>query len=93
MLFAQRNDCALALACSAPWTKRSAGYVGFSDDWQDLKAHHQMAWEYTRAANGNVALAGEPHWMYAAASTSTTGVAISRSVLSRMRITSPNTCQ
>ncbi len=56
LLFAQRNDCALALACSAPWTKRSVGYVGFSDGWQDLKTHHRMAWEYTRAENGNVAL-------------------------------------
>ncbi len=56
LLFAQRNDCALALACSAPWTKRSVGYVGSSDGWQDLKAHHQMTWEYTRAENGNVAL-------------------------------------
>ena len=56
MLFAQRRDCALALACSAPWTKRSAGYVGSSDGWQDLKAHHQMTWEYTRAEDGNVAL-------------------------------------
>ena len=56
MLFAQRNDCALALACSVPWRKRSAGYVGSSDGWQDLKAHHQMTWEYTRAENGNVAL-------------------------------------
>ncbi len=56
LLFAQRNDCALALACSAPWTKRSVGYVGSSDGWQDLKAHKQMTWEYTRAENGNVAL-------------------------------------
>jgi glucoamylase len=51
LLLAQRNDCALALACSAPWTKRSAGYVGSSDGWQDLQAHHQMTWEYTRAEN------------------------------------------
>jgi len=56
MLFAQRNDCALALACSTPWTKRSVGYVGSSDGWQDLKAHRQMTWEYMRAENGNVAL-------------------------------------
>jgi len=56
VLFAQRNDCAFALACSAPWTKRSVGYVGSSDGWQDLKAHHQMTWEYTRAESGNVAL-------------------------------------
>ena len=55
-LFAQRNGHALALACSAPWAKRSAGYVGSSDGWQDLKAHKKMTWEYTRAQNGNVAL-------------------------------------
>jgi glucoamylase len=46
----------LALGCSAAWSKRSAGYVGSSDGWQDLKAHKQMTWEYTRAGNGNVAL-------------------------------------
>jgi glucoamylase len=56
LLFAQRNGNALALACSAPWSKRSVGYVGSSDGWQDLKAHKQMTWEYTRAENGNVAL-------------------------------------
>jgi GH15 family glucan-1,4-alpha-glucosidase len=33
MLFAQRENCALALACSAPWLKRSAGFVGVSDGW------------------------------------------------------------
>jgi glucoamylase len=59
MLFAQREDTALALACSAPWLKRSAGFVGISDGWQDLHAHYQMAWTYTRAANGNTALTGE----------------------------------
>jgi glucoamylase len=59
LLFAQRNDSALALACSAPWTKRSVGYVGSSDGWQDLMAHKQMHWEYTRAENGNVALTAE----------------------------------
>ena len=59
LLFAQRKDNALALACSAPWARRSVGYVGFSDGWQDLKAHKQMAWEYTRAENGNVALTAE----------------------------------
>ena len=59
LLFAQRNGNALALACSAPWMKRSVGYVGSSDGWQDLKAHKQMTWEYTRAENGNVALTAE----------------------------------
>ncbi len=59
ILFAQRDGYALALACSAPFLKRSVGYVGSSDGWQDLKAHQQMTWEYTRAQNGNVALTGE----------------------------------
>ncbi len=59
LLFARRNGNALALACSVPWTKRSVGYVGSSDGWQDLKAHKQMTWEYTRAENGNVALTAE----------------------------------
>jgi glucoamylase len=59
MLMAQRDGCALALAASAPWLKRSAGFVGTSDGWQDLSQHFQMTWEYTRAENGNVALTGE----------------------------------
>ena len=38
MLFAQRGRLALALACSVPWLKRSAGFVGASDGWQDVSA-------------------------------------------------------
>jgi glucoamylase len=59
LLFAQRKDNALALACSVPWSKRSVGYVGSSDGWQDLKTHKRMTWGYTRAENGNVALTAE----------------------------------
>ncbi len=59
LLFAQRDGYALALACSAPLLKRSVGYVGSSDGWQDLMAHKQMTWEYTQARNGNVALTAE----------------------------------
>ncbi len=59
LLLAQRDDSALALVCSVPWTKRSVGYVGSSDGWQDLNAHKQMIWEYTRAESGNVALTAE----------------------------------
>jgi glucoamylase len=59
MLFAQRDGSALALACSVPWLKRSVGFVGFSDGWQDLTAHKKMTWEYPRAENGNVALTAE----------------------------------
>ena len=59
MLFAQRDSCALALACSAPMPKRSVGFAGTSDGWQDLSQHFQMTWEYDRAENGNVALTAE----------------------------------
>jgi len=59
MLLADRNGTALALACSAPWLKRSVGFVGVSDGWQDLVAHKQMTWLYDRAEDGNVALTGE----------------------------------
>lgn len=59
MLFAERDGNALALACSAGWLKRSVGFVGFSDGWQDLFSHHQMIWDYSRAENGNIALVGE----------------------------------
>ncbi len=59
MLFAERDGYALALACSAPWLKRSAGFAGSSDGWHDLNEHKQMLWSYERAENGNVALTGE----------------------------------
>ncbi len=59
MLFAQRDSFALALACSSPWLKRSAGFVGVSDGWHDLIQHKEMMWTYERAENGNVALTAE----------------------------------
>ncbi len=59
MLFAEREGNALALACSASWLKRSVGFVGASDGWQDLMLHKEITREYKRAENGNVALCGE----------------------------------
>jgi len=59
MLFAHRDPLTLALGCSAPFLKRSVGFVGVSDGWQDLAQHFQMTWEYERAENGNIALTAE----------------------------------
>jgi glucoamylase len=59
VLNAQRGDIALSLASSTSWLKRSVGFVGASDGWQDVSAHKQMTWEYTHADDGNVALTGE----------------------------------
>jgi glucoamylase len=59
MLFAARDSTALALSCSVPFLKRSVGFAGVSDGWQDLSQNFQMTWEYERAENGNIALTAE----------------------------------
>ena len=59
MLFAAQGGQALALACTYPWLQRSAGFVGYSDGWQDLQNNKSMTWSFERAENGNVALTGE----------------------------------
>lgn len=59
VLFARRDGSALALICSVPWLNCSAGYVGSSDGWQDLRAHKRMTWFYARAEDGNVAVTAE----------------------------------
>ncbi|MFL5615041.1 MAG: glycoside hydrolase family 15 protein [Gemmatimonadaceae bacterium] len=58
MLFAQRADVSLALACSCDWRARSCGYVGVSDGWRQLRDERALI-EYTEARNGNIALTGE----------------------------------
>ncbi len=59
MLYAQRNNRCIALACSVPWKRRSVGYVGTSDGYTDLHSHKQITWEYEEAPSGNVALTAE----------------------------------
>ncbi|MFM9419101.1 glucan 1,4-alpha-glucosidase [Thermus scotoductus] len=48
-----------ALALLGPFLRGSAGYVGFSDGWQDFAQNGAMTWTFARAADGNVALMGE----------------------------------
>jgi len=59
MLFAQRENTALALACSSPFKRMSCGYVGVSDGWQDINTNKKMTWSYANAPNGNIALTAE----------------------------------
>ncbi len=49
----------LMIGANAPLLKRSVGYVGFSDGWQDLMAHKRMEWEFSEAPRGNIALMAE----------------------------------
>ena len=59
LMHAQRNNTHLIVACSSGFTRRSVGYVGFSDGWQDLMNNFKMDWEFRKAENGNIALTGE----------------------------------
>jgi len=58
-LFASRGDHALCLLSSSGFRARSVGFVGASDGWQDLLRHGELAWSYTLAEDGNLALVGE----------------------------------
>jgi len=59
MLFAQHEHAALALASYPPPTRRSVGYVGFSDGWKDFSANGRMTWTYNETDTGNVAAMSE----------------------------------
>jgi len=64
LIRAQRENVHLLMACSTSFSRRSVGYVGFSDGWQDLMHNLQMDWQFESAENGNIALTGEinlPH--------------------------------
>ncbi len=56
---AQREDVDMSFGCTPDFTKRSVGYVGFSDGWQDLMDNFKMDWEFEAAEDGNIALTGE----------------------------------
>jgi glucoamylase len=59
LVHAQRENVHLIMACSPGFSRRSVGYVGFSDGWQDLMHNFKMDWEFQVAENGNIAATGE----------------------------------
>jgi glucoamylase len=59
IMHAHRQNIDLVMACSSGFRRRSVGYVGFSDGWQDLMDNFKMDWEFRTAENGNIALTGE----------------------------------
>ena len=59
MLFARRQEVALALACDAGWTAMSCGFVGVNDGWRQVKADGYLSDPCTDVRNGNIALTGE----------------------------------
>lgn len=59
LLQAERKGVHLVLGCSAGFSRRSVGYVGASDGWQDLMKDFKLDWEFRAAGQGNIALTGE----------------------------------
>lgn len=59
LLHAERKGVHLVMGCSGGFSRRSVGYVGASDGWQDLMQNFEMDWEFRSAGHGNIALTGE----------------------------------
>ncbi len=59
LLFAQRNDLFMAVACSAGFTRRTVGFVGDNDAWHDLHRNGRLTTIHDRAERGNIAMAAE----------------------------------
>ena len=59
LLHAERMGVHLVMGCSGGFSRRSIGYVGASDGWQDLVNNFRMDWEFQGAEDGNIALTGE----------------------------------
>ena len=56
---AEREGNHMVFGAEPEFKRRSVGYVGFSDGWQDLMDNYRMDWEFQRAEGGNIALTAE----------------------------------
>ena len=59
LVHAYREDVSLVLGCAPDFKRRSVGFVGASDGWQDLMGNFKMDWEFSRADDGNLAITAE----------------------------------
>ncbi|HEY8836738.1 MAG TPA: glycoside hydrolase family 15 protein, partial [Dehalococcoidia bacterium] len=59
LLHAERAGIHLVLGGTPNFTRRSVGYAGYSDGWQDLMDNFTMDWAFARADDGNIALTAE----------------------------------
>ncbi len=62
MLFARREQAALAVYSSILKPQASCGFVDRNDGYADLKKHCKLTTTYNLARNGNVGLCGELDW-------------------------------
>jgi glucoamylase len=60
LLHAEREDFHLVFGSDRGFSRRSVGYLGTSDGWQDLhKGNFQMDWQHREAGPGSLVLTGE----------------------------------
>jgi glucoamylase len=59
LVHAWREDVSLVLGGAPDFTRRSVGFAGTSDGWQDLMDNFKMDWEFSRADDGNLAITAE----------------------------------
>jgi glucoamylase len=53
-LVAEKTGAASVLLNSSGFKQMTSGFAGSSDGYTDLLLHHQIAWSYARAENGNI---------------------------------------
>jgi glucoamylase len=49
----------MALGATAPFVRRSCGYVGVNDGWTDLSDNRALDWQYDAAYDGNIAVTAQ----------------------------------
>src|SRR5580700_3327393 len=59
ILTAHKNNTWLALDVTSGFVRRSCGYAGTTDGWQELSDNFQLDNEFDSAMDGNIALIGE----------------------------------
>jgi glucoamylase len=59
LVHAFREGVSLVLGGAPDFRRRSVGFVGASDGWQDLMDNFKMDWEFSRADDGNLAITAE----------------------------------
>src|SRR5262249_42073240 len=59
LLCARGERTWLMVGAGVPFVRRSVGYVGRSDGWQDIMVHRRVEWVFDHWTDGNIALCGE----------------------------------
>jgi glucoamylase len=59
ILTAHKNSTWLAMDVSGGFVRRSCGFVGTTDGWQDLSDNFQLDYQFDCAIDGNIAVIGE----------------------------------